>query len=120
MVNISTAAIESLNNLLLFNKISLKCKHGKTTIRKRFSRFFSKMLRNFNQATPAGSSTNRRFSMSLNKHGSDSHDDYHVPINNKYNPMGYNTQYRRRSILRRTSTLTSIKEENEAELLNSL
>ncbi len=87
-------------------------KFDKHTLGKRFLKCLLNMFRHFNEAVPNHSSTNY---LSIDKHvlKSDRQTTNHDRIS-------YRTHYRKRSIRQRNSTLMSIKEENEIELMNCI
>ncbi|CAF1527076.1 unnamed protein product [Rotaria magnacalcarata] len=94
-------------------------KSDKRTVRKRLSKFISKVLCNFNQAAPIRSSNNGDYITAVDTHTSSFHGHQQTMAGIKNYPMPFGSQYRRRSsALRRTSTLTSIKEENEIEVMH--
>ncbi|CAF3017376.1 unnamed protein product [Rotaria socialis] len=94
-------------------------KSDKRTVRKRFSKFISKVLWSFNQAAQIRSLNNGDCITAVDKHTSSSHGHQQTMADIKNYPMPFGSQYRRRSsVLRRTSTLTSIKEENEIEVMH--
>jgi len=90
-------------------------KFDKRTLSKRFSKFLSKIFWHFNQIVPNFSSINHP---SVDKHVSNS--DYHrkLVIDTSHNRMPYRIRYRTPSIRQHNSTLMSIIEENEIELMN--
>jgi len=90
-------------------------KFDKHTLGKRFSKFLSKIFWHFNQVIPNYSSINRR---SVDKHVLNSNHHRQAVIDRGHNRIPYSTRYRTRSICQRTSTLMSIQEENEIELMN--
>ncbi|CAF1021635.1 unnamed protein product [Rotaria sordida] len=103
------------------SELNVECstmKFDKQTVRKRFSKFFLKILSNFNQPTQTYSSNNRRCKTSVSKHELNSLGHLQSIIDTRNNRTLYGTQYRRRSIIKRSATLTSIQEENEIELMN--
>ena len=86
------------------NNVQLKC-----SWRKRFSKFMSKMFWHFNQSVPNYSVSNHR---STDKHGLKSLEYL------KHQQSIYPIRFRKCSLRNGPSSLMSIKEENEFELLN--
>jgi hypothetical protein len=86
-------------------------KFDKQSFGKRFSKVLTKMFWHLNHAIPNYSSVYPP--TSVDKHVSNSHRQQE-PITNQ---IGYTKHHRQRPI-RRITTLTSIKEENEIELMN--
>ncbi len=78
---------------------------------KRFSKFLSKMLWHFNQAVPNYSLIN---SHSMDKHGLKSN------AHSNRQQMIYPLHFRKCSLRQPPSTLMSIQEENETELMNCI
>ncbi len=102
-------------DLFLYYCFSSMMKFDKHTLSKRFSKFLSKIFWHFNQTVPNFSSINHR---SVDKHVSNSDHHRKLVINTGHDRIRYRTHYRTSSIRQRNSTLMSIKEENEIELLN--
>jgi hypothetical protein len=91
-------------NMPMINNVQMKY-----TWKKRFSKFISKMFWHFNQSVPNYSVSNRR---SMDKHGLKSMDSL------MHQQHIYPIRFRKCSLRNGPSTLMSIKEENEIELLN--
>ncbi|CAF2610683.1 unnamed protein product [Rotaria sp. Silwood2] len=104
-------------------KLNAECstvKSDKHAVRKRFSKFLSKLLSNFNQPTQNYSSNNRRCATSVGKHELNYFGHQKSLFDTNNDRMPYGIHYRRRSTIKRNPTLTSIQEENETELMNGI
>ncbi|UJR22919.1 hypothetical protein I4U23_025947 [Adineta vaga] len=92
----------------------------KSTVGKRVSRFFSKILWHFNQAVPNYSTRDNHRSKSYNRRVSIRHNhEQQIGINKNHNQIRrYSTRYRTCLIRQRHTTLMSIAEENENDEIN--
>ena len=90
-------------------------KYDKHTLGKRFSKFLTKMFWHFNEVVPNYSSPNHH---SVDKHMLNSNRHRRLVINTDHDPMPNAGRYRIRSLSKCNSTLMSIQEENEIELMN--
>ncbi len=84
---------------------------------KRLSKFLSKLLWHFNQVVPTYSNTDSRRKQSCNRSELSSHEQKSV-IDKDHGRIQYSRRYRMHLIRLRHSTLTSIEEENENDLVN--
>jgi len=83
---------------------------------KRLSKFLSKLFWHFN-LVPTYSNTDSRRTQSSNRSELSSHKQKSV-IDKDHGRIQYSRRYRMHSIRQRHSTLTSIEEENENEIVN--
>ncbi|CAF1116208.1 unnamed protein product [Adineta steineri] len=103
-------------------KSNLECssmKVDKSSKGKRLTKVLSKLLWHFNQAVPTYTPTASRRVRSFDRCIPNSYSDEEKKVMDKNRvQFGYIKNFRMHSIRQRTTTLTSIKEENENDIMN--